>query len=208
MIDDIYRNSNPPAAINDFITNLKKLKQEKRYVILPKEEKKILKVKLDAIREQYNKHKQLIGDYFGPDTVHLKYIIFNPATLKRSDKNLYANFLGILKSNDESSFYFQYGRFHSRLVGNSLANRINKTKGYEDKVFTIGSQYNSCDYWFDKIYRKKNFGAISQSSRRVKKAYKYNYTGKTNKVNFIIVDDFIERKTGFRYIIDFNNIEI
>ncbi len=116
MICNILKNKpRPPESLSVSLDILKRFKVDRAYIFLPKKQRKEIKGVLSKLKGEYQKHYLDFKNYFNEDLVHIEHIINNPATLKRSDKNLHKNFIKF--QNDSSRMgnsYIQYGNLHAQ----------------------------------------------------------------------------------------------
>ena len=139
-------------------------------------------------------NEKMFQDYLGKDFVHLKMVINNSATLKRSDDKLLKNFLKLQKLTGADKFYFSYGSLHSQKKGSWLANEINNTSKFRDKVFSIKTIYhNSTLLWKGENISLNTLEKNSvEEAKQILKAFdgcQYNFillpaTGSTFEVHF------------------------
>ncbi len=151
MIDALlYDREIPPKQVSDVFKLLRSFHTDNWSYDISKKEKNEIKKIWELVTPIITNNENIFKDYLGNDFIHLKMVINNSATLKRSDDGLLENFLKLQGLTGADKFYFSYGSLHSQKKGGWLANQINNTSKFKDKVFSIKTIYhNSTFLWGD-----------------------------------------------------------
>ncbi|MDW3196998.1 MAG: hypothetical protein R8G66_31765 [Cytophagales bacterium] len=146
----LYKHGNPPQIVQETFEKLKSFQAENWTHFISKKEKKEIKEIWENVSPIVSANKTVFQEYLKDDLTHFMMVLDNSATVKRSDSQLLENFLKLQQLTGAEKFYFSYGSLHAQKKGGWLADQINKSSLFENKVFSIKTIYHqSTMLWGD-----------------------------------------------------------
>ena len=145
-----YNREPPPKPVSDVFEMLGSFKTDKWSYSLSKKDKAQIKKIWESVSPIIIQNEKVFQDYLHDDFIHLKMVINNAATLKRSDKQLFQNFIKLQELTKAEKFYFSYGSLHAQKGGSWLAGEINNSSKFKNKVFSIKTIYHNSTFLWGK----------------------------------------------------------